>query len=60
MIESKIDNLKQEIIKKLDTIKSIKELNDLKVIYLGKKGPIQELTNQMKNLSVEEKKEFGK
>ena len=60
MIESKIDNLKQEIIKKLETIKSIKELNDLKVIYLGKKGPIQELTNQMKNLSVEEKKEFGK
>lgn len=41
-------------------INSLKELNDFKVEFLGKKGPISELYSNMSTLSNEEKKEFGK
>ena len=54
----------EEVIKNLDleleNIKTIQELNDLKVKYLGKKGIITSLTEKMKDLSIEEKKEYGK
>lgn len=55
-----IEQIKKEFISKLETVTSSKELNDLKVSYLGKKGPINELTSTMKDLSVEDKKVFGK
>lgn len=45
---------------KIETINSSGELNALKTEYLGKKGPIVELTGMMKDLTIEEKKEFGK
>ncbi|MDD3341263.1 MAG: phenylalanine--tRNA ligase subunit alpha [Bacilli bacterium] len=59
-MKEQVRNLKQEILEKVKAIKTIKELGELKVEYLGKKGPIHALTNQMKDLSIEEKKEFGK
>lgn len=40
-------------------IKSIQELNDLKVKYMGKKGSINDLTSLLRELPVEEKKTFG-
>lgn len=49
----------QEILKSISNKLSLKELDDLRVHYLGKNGLI---TNEMKNmasLSLEEKKEFG-
>lgn len=52
--------IKEELESKLSNIESIKELNDIRVEYLGKKGKITELSSLMKELSVEEKKEFGK
>ena len=36
-----------------------KDLNDLKVKYLGKKGLITELNSEIKNVPNEEKKNFG-
>ena len=56
---------KQELIKKsfnedLANITNTNDLNDLKVKYLGKKGIITELTSNMKELSIEERKEVGK
>lgn len=57
---NEMDNIISEIEEKLGNIKNIKELNDLKVEYLGKKGLISNLTSKMKDLSIEEKKEFGK
>jgi phenylalanyl-tRNA synthetase alpha chain len=41
-------------------VKSLNSLNDLKVNYLGKKSKIQEFSNGMKDLSIEDKKEVGK
>lgn len=58
-MEEKIQELKQEIKAKLSSVQSSKELNDIRVEYLGKKGPINALAGMMKTLSVEEKKSFG-
>ena len=60
------DNVKQikklieEITAKLDYVETSKELNELKVTYLSKKGPVNELSSKMRDLSNEEKKEFGR
>ena len=58
-MKEKVENLKLEVAKKLEATTNFKEVNDLKVEYLGKKGPVQELTSHMKELSSEEKREFG-
>ena len=58
-MKDKINELKKEFEVKVNEVKTMKELNDLKTLYLGKKGPVSELSSMMRELSVEEKKEFG-
>ena len=58
-MKEKVENLKLEVIKKLEATTCLKDVNNIKVEYLGKKGPVQELTSHMKDLSSEEKREFG-
>lgn len=41
-------------------IDSLSKLNEIKTLYLSKKGPISELLNMMPSLNLEEKKELGK
>ena len=53
-------DLKECYLKELDAINNLNDLNDLKVKYLGKKGLITELTKNMSELSIEEKKEVGR
>lgn len=55
-----IENLRKEFDEKLKDIHSLEELNALKAEYLGKKGPMSELTKNMKDLSTLEKQTFGK
>ena len=43
--EERVKNLKEEIIEKLKKVTTLKELNDLKIEYLSKKGPISELSS---------------
>lgn len=59
-MKEKVENLKQEVKERLKNTANLKEVNEIKVEYLGKKGPVNELTSHMRELSVEEKKEFGK
>jgi len=59
-MKEKVENLLKEAKEKLNDTKSLKEVLDLKVLYLGKKGPVNELTTYLKELPNEEKKEFGK
>ena len=59
-MKEQINKLLLEIKEKVNGLTNLKELNDIKVEYLGKKGPISELTGHMKDLSIDEKKEFGK
>ncbi len=56
----RMQKLKEEITKKLESVNTSKELNELKVIYLSKKGPVNELSSIMGTLSNDEKREFGK
>lgn len=59
-MEEKAKNLQKEAEEKIKNASSLKEVNELKVLYLGKKGPVNELTIYMRELSNDEKKEFGK
>ena len=52
-----ITNIKNELSSLNAT--NLKELNDLKVMYLGKNGKISELSKLMKDIPNEEKKSFG-
>ena len=58
-MNEKINGLKQEVEQKLKNVSTMKELNEVKTFYLGKKGPISSLSSMIKDLSVEEKREFG-
>ncbi len=58
-MKEKVENIKNEIIKKIEDINDSKILYELKQEYLGKKGKIQELVSVLGNLSLEEKKTFG-
>ena len=59
-MEEKVLKIKEELQNKLTNINNLKELNDLKVEYLGKKGLVSSLSSMMSSLSIEEKKSFGK
>ncbi len=55
----RIKETKELLDKELKPVKTLNELNDLKVKYLGKKGIITELNSEIKNISNDEKREFG-
>ena len=57
---NQVNELKEEIMKSFEEVKTLEQLNNLKVEYLGKKGKITELNAMIKDLPNEEKKEFGK
>jgi len=59
MIEN-IEQIKQDIITKVNSIDSMKKINELKVEYTGKKGIITEIQSKIKDIPVEQKKEYGK
>lgn len=54
-----IEEINKEILK-IDDINDIRNLNDLKVRMVGKKGLITSLYSKMKELSDDDKKTFGK
>ena len=56
-MEEKIEKLCKEIEEKISTVSDLKDLNDLKVEYMGKKGIITELQSGIKDAV--DKKEYG-
>ena len=56
-MKEKVEAIRQKFDEQIKNINSLKELNDLKIEYVGKKGPIAELTSMMRE--VEDKKTFG-
>ena len=54
-----IEDIKKEIEKEIDAVKDLKELNELHVKYLSKKGIITELNSKIKDVPNDKKKEFG-
>ena len=59
-MKEKVEEIKKNLESDLKSVKSLQEIQDLKVKYLGKKGLVTELTSNMKELSIEERKEVGR
>lgn len=55
-----LEKIKEEIKEDIESIKNSNFLSEIKAKYFGKNGKITNLRNEFKNLSVEEKKEYGK
>lgn len=58
-MEQQLKQLEQEALAKIEAAVSLKELNDVRVAYLGKKGPITDLLKGMGKLSAEERPKMG-
>ncbi len=58
-MNEQIVKLQQQFEAELAAVNDAAELENIRVAYLGKKGSITELLKGMKDLSVEEKKDFG-
>ena len=58
-MNDKLNALKAQLEQELAAVSNAAELENIRVSYLGKKGSITELLKGMKDLSVEEKKDFG-
>ena len=59
MKNERVESVKHELELDLKDITDLGVLNELKVKYLGKKGLITELNQEIKNIPNEEKKDFG-
>ncbi len=58
-MEEKVSKLKEEALKQIESAKNLKELEDAKVKYLGKKGELTSLLKMMGSLSPEERPKMG-
>ena len=58
-MKEKVELLKKELLDKISNINDLKELNELKAEYMGKTGIITVLQSGIKDVSNEEKKEYG-
>ena len=54
-----LTKVKEEALKAIEECKDIKVLDELRIEYLSKKGKIQGLMAEMRNLPNEEKPKFG-
>lgn len=54
-----LSDIESEAIKSIDAISDIRELDNLRIKYLGKKGILSEYLKQLRNLSDIEKPQFG-
>ncbi|MBN8236887.1 phenylalanine--tRNA ligase subunit alpha [Halobacillus kuroshimensis] len=58
-MKERLEQLKQEALQKVENADSIQGLKDIRVEYLGKKGPITEVLRGMGKLSKEERPVIG-
>ncbi len=58
-MNNKVTQLREEFLAKLAAAQTAQETEEIRVDYLGKNGSITGLLKGMKDLSIEEKKDFG-
>ncbi len=58
-MKEKLENLKKEILEKLEQARSGELLKELEVKYLGRKGELSNILRNLKDLANEERKEIG-
>lgn len=59
-MKSKLEQIKDEVLEKLKDVKELNALKELETKYLGRKGEIADLFKKIVDLTMEEKKEFGR
>ncbi len=59
MMQERLQALKEEALLEIKKASSMKEVQDIKVKFLGKKGPITEISKGMGQLSKEERPKMG-
>ena len=59
MMQERLLELQEEALQKIAVASELKELNEVRVAYLGKKGPITEVLRGMGKLSAEERPKIG-
>lgn len=59
-MKSKISDLKKTFDKEMKETVSVKDIDEMKIRYLGKKGPVQDLMKSLKDCTGEERPLFGK
>lgn len=58
-MEAQLEQLKDEALAKIEAASDVKALNEVRVAYLGKKGPITDLLKGMGKLPAEERPKMG-
>lgn len=58
-LQAQLEALRDNTLKEIEQVATLKELNQIRVETLGKKGPITEVLRGMKNLSPEERPVVG-
>ena len=59
-MKEKIEIIKSNLLDDLLDVKTLQDVVDIKAKYIGKSGLITELTKNMRDLSIDERKEVGK
>ena len=55
-----VEKIKEKALETIEKAKNLKDLDDIRVAYLGKKGEITAIMQKFRELSDEERKELGK
>lgn len=58
-MQAQFDQVRTEALKALDSVANLKGLDQIRVQYLGKKGPITEVLRNVKNLNAEDRPKVG-
>src|SRR5690606_36632637 len=59
LMKEKLLALKEEALRELSAVQDQQQLNDLRIKYLGKKGPLTEILRGMGSISAEERPVIG-
>jgi len=59
-MDERVSSLRQQFKTELQSVRDTRGVEQLKVRYLGKKGPVQDLMNALRDCSQEERPLFGK
>ena len=59
-MKDELNKIKSEFAKELEKVKNSKELENIRVAYLGRKGFIAEVFQNLKSLTGEVKKDVGR
>ena len=59
MVQEELKSIKEESLKEIEQANDLKELNEVKIKYLGKKGELTQILRNMGNISPEERPKLG-